>query len=39
MSVPSMDNVIRLAASRGARMDWILTSGLTQEEIAAIQSR
>jgi hypothetical protein len=38
MSVPSTDNFIRLAdVTDGALMDWILTSGFTQAEIAAIQ--
>jgi hypothetical protein len=38
MSVPAMDNFIRLAdVTDGALLDWILTSGFTQAEIAAIQ--
>jgi hypothetical protein len=38
MSVPDDNNFIRLAdVTDGALMDWILTSGFTQAEIAAIQ--
>jgi hypothetical protein len=37
-TVADQDNFIRLAdVSQGPLMDWILTSGLTQDEIAAIQ--
>lgn len=38
MSVADQNNFIRLAdVTSGPLMDWILTSGLTQDEIAAIQ--
>lgn len=38
MSVPTTNNFVRLAdVTDGALMDWMLTSGFTQEEIAAIQ--
>jgi hypothetical protein len=38
MSVPADDNFLRLAdVTDGPLMDWMLTSGFTQDEIAAIQ--
>src|SRR5262245_37569926 len=38
MSVPSMNNYLRLIdVTEGPLMDWILTSGFTQAEIAMIQ--
>lgn len=38
MSVPSMNNYLRLIdVTDGPLMDWILTSGFTQDEIAMIQ--
>ena len=38
MSVPSMNNYLKLIdVTEGPLMDWILTSGFTQDEIAMIQ--
>jgi hypothetical protein len=38
MSVPAMNNYLRLIdVTEGPLMDWILTSGFTQDEIAMIQ--